>query len=122
MKKLYEIVNEVLESNELDTQNTFKDTDNLKDDLGMDSFNLAELTVMIEDEFDIERHDAGKPAMAVNDVWLPSEFFDGFEYAAAKEHGAFVVVRVEGAVFFLQTGFALEVVVVVYEVDLHSGC
>tara|TARA_R110002074_G_scaffold152243_2_gene306157 strand:- start:602 stop:823 length:222 start_codon:yes stop_codon:yes gene_type:complete len=54
MKKLYEIVNEVLESNELDTQNTFKDTDNLKDDLGMDSFNLAELTVMIEDEFDID--------------------------------------------------------------------
>jgi|TARA_B110000259_G_scaffold56186_1_gene66312 acyl carrier protein len=54
MNKLYEIVNEVLESNELDTQNTFKDTDNLKDDLGMDSFNLAELTVMIEDEFDID--------------------------------------------------------------------
>ena len=54
MNKLYEIVNEVLESNELDTQTTFKDTDNLKDDLGMDSFNLAELTVMIEDEFDID--------------------------------------------------------------------
>jgi acyl carrier protein len=54
MKKLYEIVNEVLESNELDTQETFKDTDNLKNDLGMDSFNLAELTVMIEDEFDID--------------------------------------------------------------------
>jgi len=54
MNKLYEIVNEVLESNELDTQNTFKDTDNLKDDLGMDSFNLAELTVMIEDEFNID--------------------------------------------------------------------
>jgi len=54
MKKLYEIVNEVLESNELDTQETFKDTDNLKNDLGMDSFNLAELTVMIEDEFGID--------------------------------------------------------------------
>ena len=54
MKKLYEIVNEVLESNELDTQETFKDTDDLKNDLGMDSFNLAELTVMIEDEFDID--------------------------------------------------------------------
>ena len=54
MKKLYEIVNEVLESNELDTQETFKETDNLKNDLGMDSFNLAELTVMIEDEFGID--------------------------------------------------------------------
>ena len=44
----------MLESNELDTQETFKDTDNLKNDLGMDSFNLAELTVMIEDEFGID--------------------------------------------------------------------
>lgn len=67
MKKLYEIVNEVLESNELDTQETFKDTDNLKNDLGMDSFNLAELTVMIEDEFDIDIFE-GELVFTIGDI------------------------------------------------------
>jgi acyl carrier protein len=32
---------------------------NLRDDLGMDSFNLAELTVHIEEEFDIDIFEDG---------------------------------------------------------------
>ena len=54
MNKLYEIINEVLEDNDLDTFETFEDSMNLKNDLGMDSFNLAELTVAIEDEFGVD--------------------------------------------------------------------
>lgn len=54
MNKLYEIINGVLEDNDLDTFETFEDSMNLKNDLGMDSFNLAELTVAIEDEFDVD--------------------------------------------------------------------
>ena len=88
----------------------------------INNFRFFEVRIFVEDELDVQRHDAGKPAVAVNDVRLPSEFFDGFKYAAAKEHSAFVVVWVVGAVFFLQTCFAFEVVVVVDEVDLHSSC
>jgi len=54
MNKLYEIINGVLEDNDLDTFETFEDSMNLKNDLGMDSLNLAELTVAIEDEFDVD--------------------------------------------------------------------
>lgn len=54
MNKLYEIINEVLEDNDLDTFETFEDSMNLKNDLGMDSFNLAELTVAVEDEFGVD--------------------------------------------------------------------
>jgi len=54
MNKLYEIINEILEDNDLDTFEIFDDSMNLKNDLGMDSFNLAELTVAIEDEFGVD--------------------------------------------------------------------
>ena len=54
MNKLYEIINEILEDNDLDTFEIFEDSMNLKNDLGMDSFNLAELTVAIEDEFGVD--------------------------------------------------------------------
>ena len=79
----------------------------------VNNFGFFEMRIFVEDELDVQSHNAGKPAMAVNDVRLPSEFFNGFEYAAAKEHGAFIVVWVEGSVFFLQTSFALELVVFV---------
>ena len=35
------------------------DTDNLRDDIGFTSFDLAELTVRIEDEFDIDIFEDG---------------------------------------------------------------
>lgn len=54
MNKLYEIINQILEENDLDTFDTFKDSHHLKNDLGLDSFNLAELTVLIEDEFGVD--------------------------------------------------------------------
>ena len=54
MNKLYEIINGILKENDLDTFDKFEDSHHLKNDLGLDSFNLAELTVMIEDEFGID--------------------------------------------------------------------
>ena len=54
MNKLYEIINQILEENDLGRCETFKDSHHLKNDLGLDSFNLAELTVLIEDEYDID--------------------------------------------------------------------
>jgi acyl carrier protein len=54
MKKLYEIINQILKENDLDTFDKFEDSHHLKNDLGLDSFNLAELTVLIEDEYDID--------------------------------------------------------------------
>lgn len=37
----------------------FEPSSHLRDDLGMDSFNLAELTVYIEEEFDIDIFEDG---------------------------------------------------------------
>jgi len=54
MNKLYEIINGILKENDLDTFDKFEDSHHLKNDLGLDSFNLAELTVLIEDEYDID--------------------------------------------------------------------
>jgi acyl carrier protein len=54
MNKLYEIINQILEENDLDTFDNFEDSHHLKNDLGLDSFNLAELTVLIEDEYGID--------------------------------------------------------------------
>ena len=54
MNKLYEIINQILKENDLDTFDKFEDSHHLKNDLGLDSFNLAELTVLIEDEFGVD--------------------------------------------------------------------
>lgn len=54
MNKLYEIINQILKENDLDTFDKFEDSHHLKNDLGLDSFNLAELTVLIEDEYEID--------------------------------------------------------------------
>lgn len=52
--KLKEIINEVLEGKGGNTVSSISDTDRLRDDIGLDSFDLAELTVRIEDSFDVD--------------------------------------------------------------------
>jgi acyl carrier protein len=54
MRNLLEVINDVLESNSMDTTNSLNDSMNLKDDLGFDSFMLAELTVEIEEETGVD--------------------------------------------------------------------
>jgi acyl carrier protein len=54
MKNLLEIINKVLDSNDMNTLESVSEYMNLKNDLGFDSFMLAELTVEIEEETGID--------------------------------------------------------------------
>lgn len=52
--KLLPIINRVLEGKGFKTVDSLNDDDKLRDDLGLDSFDLAELTVIIEEEFNVD--------------------------------------------------------------------
>jgi acyl carrier protein len=52
--ELLEIINKVLDSNGYNTITEISDDMNLKNDIGFDSFMLAELTVEIEEVYDID--------------------------------------------------------------------
>lgn len=52
--KLLEIINVVMENKDVPLISSIKFDDDLRNDLGFDSFDLAELTVRIEDEFDVD--------------------------------------------------------------------
>lgn len=52
--RLLKIINLLMENKDLPLITELKVKDNLRNDLGFDSFDLAELTVRIEDEFDID--------------------------------------------------------------------
>lgn len=54
MNNLLEIINRVLNSNDMDIVQSIDNSINLKNDLGFDSFMLAELTVEIEEETGID--------------------------------------------------------------------
>lgn len=57
--KVLEIINSIRLNNGLNKVDILNTTDNLRDDLGFTSFDLAELTVRIEDEFDIDIFEDG---------------------------------------------------------------
>ena len=52
--QLLEIINKVLDNNGYDIITEIADTMNLKNDMGFDSFMLAELTVEIEEVYNID--------------------------------------------------------------------
>ena len=52
--KLLLIINQIRLNNNLNVLNVISETDDLRGDIGFNSFDLAELTVRIENEFDIE--------------------------------------------------------------------
>ncbi len=56
---LLKVVNSIRENKELDKLNEVRDTDRLREDYGFTSFDLAELTVKIEDEFDVDIFEDG---------------------------------------------------------------
>lgn len=58
-EKLFEIINTVLNNNELKKIDKIDPTLSLQNDLEMDSIILAELTVRIEDEFDVDVFENG---------------------------------------------------------------
>ena len=57
--KILEIINIIRISKELQPLKGIKSTDSLRDDIEFTSFDLAELTVRIEDEFDIDIFEDG---------------------------------------------------------------
>lgn len=58
-EKVLSIINQVRTAKGLDTISALTMSDTLRDDLGFTSFDLAELTVRIEDEFDIDIFEDG---------------------------------------------------------------
>jgi acyl carrier protein len=53
-QKLLEIINTVLSNAGLDTIKELKSEDDLRQDLGLDSINLADLTVRIDEAFGVD--------------------------------------------------------------------
>ena len=58
-QKVLEIINDIRASKELAPVDNLNVNYNLRTDLGLTSFDLAELTVKIEDEFDIDIFEDG---------------------------------------------------------------
>ena len=58
-KKLLFIINEMVLSKGIQPLTEFRRECSFRNDLGFDSFDLAELTVRIEDEFDVDVFDDG---------------------------------------------------------------
>lgn len=58
-KKLLEIINEMILSKGIEPLTKIEKDFSLRNDLGFDSFDLAELTVRIEDIFDIDIFEDG---------------------------------------------------------------
>ena len=57
--KILEIINDIRASKSMASVETLNESDNLRNDLGLTSLDLAELTVRIEDEFDIDIFEDG---------------------------------------------------------------
>lgn len=58
-EKILNIINNIRAGKNLAPVTNLKENDNLRTDLGLTSFDLAELTVHIEDEFDIDIFEDG---------------------------------------------------------------
>lgn len=58
-KKILEIINNIRIAKDMSPVAELHAADNLRNDLGLTSFDLAELTVNIEDEFDIDIFEDG---------------------------------------------------------------
>lgn len=59
MEKLLSIINTVLENRGKATVRTINEESSLRNDLGLDSLDLAELTVRIEAEYDVDIFETG---------------------------------------------------------------
>lgn len=57
--KVLEIINDIRVAKSMSIIEKLKETNNLRNDLGLTSFDLAELTVRLEDEFDIDIFEDG---------------------------------------------------------------
>lgn len=58
-EKVLAVINEIRATKELQAVSSLREEDNLRNDLSLTSFDLAELTVRLEDEFDIDIFEDG---------------------------------------------------------------
>lgn len=58
-KKVLSIINEIRQNNGLALLDSINGSENLREDLGLTSFDLAELTVKLEDIFDVDIFEDG---------------------------------------------------------------
>jgi acyl carrier protein len=58
-EKILNIINEIRMSKDLEALDALQPADNLRSDLDLTSFDLAELTVRVEDEFDVDIFEDG---------------------------------------------------------------
>lgn len=58
-RKIIEIISEICKSKGINIQQPISESTDLREDLSFSSFDLAELTVKIEDEFDIDIFEDG---------------------------------------------------------------
>lgn len=66
-QKLFVIINRILEAKNGDTDRSISLSDRLKEDLGIESFDMVELVVELEDEFGIDIFESGD-VKTVNDI------------------------------------------------------
>lgn len=59
MEKILAIINEILEDNDRPKIDSIKPEMSLRNDIGFDSMDLAKLTVMIEDKFNVDIFEDG---------------------------------------------------------------
>jgi acyl carrier protein len=59
MEKLKEIINQIRDNKDLDPINNLDSNLDLRNDLGLDSLDLAELTVRLENDFGIDVFEDG---------------------------------------------------------------
>lgn len=59
MEKLIAIIKNVLENNDKATEHVISENTSLRNDLGFDSLDLAELTVVVEEEYDVDIFEDG---------------------------------------------------------------
>lgn len=68
-EKIKNMIHQILiDNSEEELFKNYSEDADLKDDLGLDSFNLALLTVQIEDEFNIDVFDNGYIPKTVGDI------------------------------------------------------
>ena len=58
-QRILSIINNIREGKDMTKLTDLRECDRLREDLGLTSFDLAELTVHIEDEFDIDIFEDG---------------------------------------------------------------
>ena len=70
---------------------------------------------------EVKGHQTGEPAIAMNDIGGPAEFFHCFNHSAGKENGALVVVGRILSSFICKGILALEEILIINKIDLHAS-